>query len=173
MRAHDIRTTRSAARAAIPETSTGTLYWKAVLLDENGTAVAETPASRISVVKKIDVPVPTSPVRGEELDINSIDRISLEWKAREGRLVYTIHLYRMTGGLRSLINTFETTENRVVITDLTAFALDSFAWELTAREAGDSGSEAVSAPVTSYFRIIQKNRLPVPKIRQMASKGEY
>lgn len=166
-------TDKRALAAQLPPGVTGKLYWKAMLLDDTDSRVTETPVGSFRIEKIISPPIPEFPIRGENIDVNTLKNITLRWRQDAQPRQYTVHLYRMTGGLKSPIAEWTTTENTLVISDFSKLALDSFAWDIAAQETDPDGSTITSQPVTSYFRIIQKTRLSVPKIRRMTSRGEY
>jgi hypothetical protein len=175
----EITAKKTSAEAALPPETSGILYWKASLLDKAGKIIAETPVSSFSLTGTIEAPVPVSPVRGVRLDLNTLDTLNFAWKpsrkspASGDRILYRVRLYRMTGGIKTLISDRQTDGDTLRLTDLSNLALDNFAWELTAETRTASGDLLTSPPASSYFSIVQSKPLSVPKIKKMSSKGEY
>jgi len=158
---------------SLPANVSGDFSWTVTLLDSSSKPISESVSGTFSVVEKTSTPTPRFPVRGQELDLNSLDNLTFEWEKETGNIVYTIRLYRMTGGMRSPVGQWETEENRLVLADLSSLALDSFSWELSSRKEISDGTTLTSDPVSSYFKIVQKKPLAIPKIKKMASRGEY
>jgi len=157
---------------ALPQRTAGTFSWSVALLDSAGKPVATCVPENFTVLERPRQPVPLSPIRGIELNINTLDNLVFTWEKESEPTRYTVRLYRMAGGMRSLAGTWETKDASLTIADLTSLALDSFSWELTAnREV--NGFTIASDPVTSFFSIVQKERLAVPKIRKMSSREEF
>ena len=169
----DAATKKSATTTVLPEGSVGLMYWKAVLLDSNGLTVAETKISTLIIDQAIPPPVPISPIRGEQLDVNTLDKLVFKWVDREEPYTYTIRFFRMSGGIKTLINQWETEDSSLLLSDISNLSLDTFAWEITAVSKTEEDVRQESDPVISYFKIIQKKPLSVPTIKLMTSKGEY
>ncbi len=165
---------RPACQFTLPKGERGGLYyWKVVLLDAAGEIVSESPVSSFRIREPIPAPEQISPINGNQLDINALSALTLEWKPVAGASFYTARLYRMTAGIPQAIGSWKTVDARVTITDFTKLALDAFSWEVVAGKTEDDGSETTSAPAKAYFRIVQTRVLSAPSIKIMKSRGAF
>ena len=157
----------------IPENKAKNFYWKVQLLDSSSHVLSESPISTFQLIKTVNGPEPISPILGKQIDLSVANNITFKWKKEQKTSVYTIRLFRMTGGIRSPAGVWETTNNFFTLSDLSSLALDDFAWDLSSRDPNDINEKETSQTITSYFRIVQNKTLAAPKIRRMISKGEY
>lgn len=167
----DTKTNKVYSEIILPKDIYGTLFWKVLLLDSSKT-IAETPIQNFTILEAIQAPVPLSPILGEKLDVNNLDKLVFKWERQKEPRMYSINFYRMTGGVQSLISSWKTKERSLILTDISNLNLDNFAWEIRC-ETIDSEDTRISPKVISYFSIIQEKTLDVPTIKKMTSKGEY
>jgi len=176
---------RERLSARIPADLSGTVYWKVSAVARTAAnaagdpgklpvdRAAQSPVSSFRIVRPLEPPRPVSPIRGKQLDINSMKALVLEWEKQDRPYVYTVRLFRMTAGLPGLLGEWSTEDNRIEIQNLSLLAIDTFAWELSSVEKAEGEDGEMSAPITSYFKIVQKRPLAVPKIRTMKVKGVF
>jgi hypothetical protein len=149
----------------LPDDFSGTFFWKVALLDEGMKPIMDSPIADASIQAMLAAPKALSPANGQELDINSIERIDFGWEAVAGADEYRVSLYRTTGGLREAVKTWSTKRTKATFDHLEALALASYSWELRAAASSADGRPRLSRPVDSYFRIVQSSPLPAPRIR--------
>jgi hypothetical protein len=172
--AAEIAPYRPTCQFTLPKGERGGLYyWKVALLDAAGAPVSESPVSSFRIREPIPAPEQVSPVNGQQLDINALSALRLEWKPVADASFYTARLYRMTAGIPQSIGSWKSVDPIVTITDFTKLALDSFSWEVVAVKTEEDGSETRSAPAKSYFKIVQTRVLSAPSIKIMKSRGAF
>jgi|GEM_PF-2140881 len=181
---------RERLSAKIPGDVSGPLFWKVTAVGKSASAntpagtagiaadateasTARSPVIPFRIARPLEPPKPVSPVRGKQFDINSMKALVLEWERQDRPYLYTVRLFRMTAGIPGLLGEWSTEDNRIEIKDLSLLAIDTFAWELSSVERTEGEDGEISAPITSYFKIVQKKPLAIPKIRTMKVKGVF
>ena len=148
----------------LPESASGTLYWKVETLDDANRKVAATGAIAMNIEKKTATPDPEYPTQGTRIDINAMESFTFKWKALNDAKEYTIALYRMSGDMQAKIGEWKTNDAAFTLDKPEILSFGNFAWDLSA----DGGGKT-----RSFFSIYQKNKLSAPNIRTMTTKGEY
>jgi hypothetical protein len=152
------------AVVGLPEEVSGDIAWKVSLLDGRQEPIAVSPVSSFYFPPLLGAPQVIFPADGEKLDINATERIAFRWKPVSGAEEYRVVLYRLTGGLKSTVQSWKTKDVKVVLDRFEGLAIDSYSWELRAAAAPARGYTGMSRGVDSYFQIVQSAPLPAPRI---------
>jgi hypothetical protein len=147
------------------------IFWKAMLLNPDGSIASQTETGSFRVFAQLDPVVPQSPVGGVKIDINENAAIAFKWKNVAHADSYELTLYRVTAGLLNEVKTWTTRDTEFVLNDFQGLSIDNYAWRISARADSGEASYAPGEPVLSYFRIMKAKKLSAPRIIRTFANG--
>jgi hypothetical protein len=149
---------------AIPNGSSGTLYWRVVRIDDNGESLLVSAASNIWLPWLMESPIQHKPRDGEGVDVFYSSTIDFSWEGVSSANYYLLKLNRMLSGNPVLLREWTTTETSLSLSDLSMLAEGNYAWDIIAydkREETIFGSSELSR---AYFKIVQSKEVEAPVI---------
>jgi FecR protein. len=152
------------AELALPEGSSGTLYWRVSSLSESGETLLASEAASLVLPLPLPSPVLREPADGEEIDINVRADLAFAWEPAPGATEYRLALYRLTGGGQILVREWSTDKTRLDVKRLDFLSSDSYAWKLTALRPEKDGPGSRSPAATGYFKLFQSAPLKAPTL---------
>ncbi|MFH0976872.1 MAG: FecR family protein [Spirochaetota bacterium] len=150
----------------------GRYYWKVILLNDDGSAAADSRPQFFIVKNLLNTPVVVSPKDGYVINMSARDNLSLNWNKVAGANLYRISLYKIIHGKEYLIAESEEKGTSWKINDLRKLDESKFLWKLQAFEMDNKKKEIVrnSPLVKSNFKITLGK--PVEKVNVNSLKIE-
>ena len=143
---------------------------KAVFEETAGLQLAEILPMRnqeSGTASDLSAPEAIAPVNGETIDLLSATAMTLKWKPVTGADAYRVDLFSVSGGTKTVINTWTTKDLSVEVTGFGGLAEGEYSWDVRALK--QSGSEAAGAVTASNFTLIKSGTLKAPTINTLPS----
>ncbi len=139
----------------IRDVAPGSYFWRVLLLDEDGSVMADSDPEFFSIRDILAVPEIISPKEGYAVNMSNKDVLSLRWNKVNGANLYKLSLYYKKEGRTYKIADTEQKETSFIITDLKKLDIGDFYWTLQALETADNNKEVIrtSQAVKTEFKI--------------------
>lgn len=151
------------SQVTFPQDISGDISWKVELMDQNNSVIASSNPVSFYLPRLFADPQPIQPINGDAIDVFVSDTIVLRWQPISGAAGYLVSLYRMTGGLKTAIQSWSTDQTSITIDDFTALSTDPYAWDLSAFSYSGKQLTGQSRTIMSFFRIIQSEPVRLPQ----------
>ena len=144
----------------------GTYFWRVVLRDRTGRAIAKSPVSEFSIPAELRAPVLISPKDNEKLMGGAKNRIKFEWRRIPGATEYEVELFQRIAGSEKTMMIYSSKESFIETSNTALYKPGKFSWLVRAKQMKKGKITAFRESGRSFFEVESVELLPPPEVKE-------
>jgi hypothetical protein len=143
----------------------GNYFWRVILKDNSGNAIAQSSVSEFTIPGELKIPVQVTPKNNEKVIPGLKRRLRFEWNKIAGANEYEIEIFQRIAGTDKPLTIYSSKSNYMELTNISIFNPGNYSWVVRAKDIRKGRVAAFKESEKAYFEIEEVVLLPAPKVK--------